>query len=92
MFREKLKKLFKDAYIPYNEQVDKIRPYMGNPFIAPGSLGMKAMMWRQSKTQKAQELFSDDESPSKVIDNLSTVSEESNFIVDAQEFKATKKT
>ena len=46
VFKEKLKVLVRDPTISYNELIDKIKPYMGNPFIAPGSIGQKALCIR----------------------------------------------
>jgi hypothetical protein len=38
----KSQNFLRNACVPMKEQIDKIRPYMGNPFIQPGTLGGKS--------------------------------------------------
>ena len=42
-FREKLKTLARDPHLNQQEFMDKIKPYMGNPFYAPGTIGARSV-------------------------------------------------
>ena len=43
MFRQKLSLLVRDPKLTHTELIDKMKPYMGNPFLAPGSLGARVL-------------------------------------------------
>jgi hypothetical protein len=59
---------------------------MGNPFTAPGELGAKSLLPKQLKEIEPSTIADSEMSIENQI-SQSTVSSESNFIIDAEEFK-----
>ena len=49
-FKLKLKNMLRDPLLSHHEAMDKIKPYMGNPFTAPGTLGLKYIQNLQAKS------------------------------------------
>ena len=80
LFRQNLAngKYFRDPNLTHQEFMDSIRPFMGNPFFAPGTMGAKSLASKSKKVETASQLQ---------VETLSQVTEESNFIEDAQEHK-----
>lgn len=58
LFNEKVKTIVRPAILSKNEHVDLIKPYMGNPFYAPGTPG--ARYQAQSKGRGRKQYESDD--------------------------------
>jgi hypothetical protein len=101
-FKAKLRSLVRKPHVTHNEQIDEIKPYMGNPFTAPGTLGLRSIYKQQSKVQEAKQRSTSKQPPAQSptiatesdeslrMESLSTVSEESNFIKDTVQYSIDK--
>lgn len=61
--------------------MDTIRPFMGNPFYAPGTMGFKSVIMQNNKKGRI--------STNSTI-STDKISEESNFIADGEMHKLNK--